>query len=99
MCAAMYICAASEGIVKVTHSHSCTHAQQIRALLCCFLQVLYCFLEEFSSFDWDRYCLSLQGPVPLQTLPSMAGALVELLLPHTPQWSVPPLPLLQNGAP
>jgi hypothetical protein len=34
------------------------------------LQVFYNFLVEFSNFDWDRYCLSLLGPVPLKDLPS-----------------------------
>eukprot|EP00878_Enallax_costatus_P034431 GHUV01038176.1.p1 GENE.GHUV01038176.1~~GHUV01038176.1.p1 ORF type:complete len:399 (+),score=95.94 GHUV01038176.1:176-1198(+) len=34
------------------------------------LAVLYNFLVEFSSFDWDHYCLSLLGPVPLKDLPS-----------------------------
>jgi hypothetical protein len=33
------------------------------------LQVLYNFLLEFSRFDWDHYCLSLLGPVPLKDLP------------------------------
>jgi len=28
------------------------------------VQVLYLFLEFFSSFDWDKYCVSLSGPVP-----------------------------------
>ena len=28
-------------------------------------QVLYHFLTEFSDFDWERYCLSLQGPIPI----------------------------------
>lgn len=37
------------------------------------LQVLYNFLVEFSNFDWDHYCLSLTGPVPLKDLPSAAG--------------------------
>lgn len=36
-------------------------------------QVLYNFLVEFSNFDWDHYCLSLQGPVPIKDLPSSHG--------------------------
>jgi hypothetical protein len=43
----------------------------------CVTQVFYNFLVEFSNFDWDRYCLSLLGPVPLKDLPSggVTGAL------------------------
>jgi hypothetical protein len=31
------------------------------------------FLEFFSNFDWDRYCVSLWGPVPLASVPVVAG--------------------------
>jgi hypothetical protein len=34
-------------------------------------QVLYTFLDFFSKFDWEKYCLSIQGPVPLRLLPSL----------------------------
>ncbi|KAL8167650.1 hypothetical protein V2J09_009149 [Rumex salicifolius] len=37
------------------------------------LEVLYCFLEFFSSFDWDNFCISLQGPVPIRSLPDMTA--------------------------
>ncbi|CAK9264202.1 unnamed protein product [Sphagnum jensenii] len=37
------------------------------------LQVLYMFLEFFSNFDWDRYCVSLWGPVPLASVPVVAA--------------------------
>ncbi|KAG1670779.1 hypothetical protein FOA52_014007 [Chlamydomonas sp. UWO 241] len=33
------------------------------------LNVLHRFVTEFCEFDWDRYCLSLQGPIPLATFP------------------------------
>lgn len=36
---------------------------------CVCAQVLYNFLVEFSRFDWDHYCLSLLGPVPIKDLP------------------------------
>lgn len=29
------------------------------------VQVLYLFLEFFSSFDWDKYCVSLSSPILL----------------------------------
>ena len=32
-------------------------------------QLLHTFLREFGSFDWDRCCLSLQGPIPLASFP------------------------------
>uniref|UniRef100_A0A0E0D757 PAP/OAS1 substrate-binding-related domain-containing protein n=1 Tax=Oryza meridionalis TaxID=40149 RepID=A0A0E0D757_9ORYZ len=37
------------------------------------LEVLYKFLEYFSKFDWDKYCISLNGPVPLSSLPNLTG--------------------------
>ncbi|KAK9103860.1 hypothetical protein Sjap_021114 [Stephania japonica] len=40
----------------------------------CFLdEVLYRFLEFFSNFDWDNFCVSLWGPVPISSLPDMTG--------------------------
>ena len=36
----------------------------LNSLFYCW-QVLYKFLAVFAAFDWDKYCLSLQGPVPL----------------------------------
>ncbi|XP_006649612.2 uncharacterized protein LOC102717136 isoform X2 [Oryza brachyantha] len=35
------------------------------------LEVLYRFLEFFSNFDWEKFCLSLRGPVPISSLPDM----------------------------
>ncbi|KVI11222.1 PAP/25A-associated [Cynara cardunculus var. scolymus] len=36
----------------------------------CFLeQVLYKFLEYFSAFDWDKYGISIMGPIRLSELP------------------------------
>ncbi|KAK4786991.1 hypothetical protein SAY86_010824 [Trapa natans] len=37
------------------------------------LEVLYRFLEFFSKFDWDNFCLSLWGPVPLRSLPDITA--------------------------
>jgi hypothetical protein len=37
------------------------------------LEVLHRFLEAFAAFDWDRYCLSLRGPVPLSSFPDPQG--------------------------
>ncbi|KAG1368621.1 Nucleotidyl transferase domain [Cocos nucifera] len=37
------------------------------------LEVLCRFLEFFSNFDWDNFCVSLWGPVPISSLPDMAG--------------------------
>jgi hypothetical protein len=33
------------------------------------LQVLRSFLRVFAAFDWDKYCLSMMGPVPLASFP------------------------------
>ncbi|KAM0877607.1 hypothetical protein ACQ4PT_035387 [Festuca glaucescens] len=34
-------------------------------------EVLYRFLEYFSKFDWDNYCISLNGPVAVSSLPNL----------------------------
>ncbi|CAM8901899.1 unnamed protein product [Rhodiola kirilowii] len=35
------------------------------------LEVLYRFLEFFSNFDWENFCVSLWGPVPIRSLPDI----------------------------
>ncbi|KAJ9188239.1 hypothetical protein P3X46_003611 [Hevea brasiliensis] len=37
------------------------------------LEVLYRFLEFFNKFDWDNFCVSLWGPVPISSLPDVAA--------------------------
>ncbi|WCJ22397.1 PAP/OAS1 substrate-binding domain superfamily [Euphorbia peplus] len=37
------------------------------------LEVLYRFLEFFSKFDWDNFCVSLWGPVPISSLPDVSA--------------------------
>ncbi|KAL5720827.1 hypothetical protein ACHQM5_013458 [Ranunculus cassubicifolius] len=37
------------------------------------LAVLYRFLDYYSKFDWDRYCISLYGPVSISSLPEIAA--------------------------
>ncbi|CAL8123638.1 unnamed protein product [Prunus armeniaca] len=37
------------------------------------LEVLYRFLEFFSKFDWDNFCVSLCGPVPISALPDVTA--------------------------
>ncbi|XP_019455941.1 PREDICTED: uncharacterized protein LOC109356832 isoform X1 [Lupinus angustifolius] len=37
------------------------------------LEVLYRFLEFFSMFDWDNFCVSLWGPVPISSLPDVTA--------------------------
>ncbi|XP_045792240.1 uncharacterized protein LOC123887013 isoform X4 [Trifolium pratense] len=37
------------------------------------LEVLYRFLEFFSKFDWDNFCVSLWGPVPISLLPDVTA--------------------------
>ncbi|WJX86814.1 hypothetical protein P8452_69075 [Trifolium repens] len=37
------------------------------------LEVLYRFLEFFSKFDWDNFCVSLWGPVPICLLPDVTA--------------------------
>lgn len=37
------------------------------------MQVLLKFLQVFSKFDWDTFCLSLQGLIPLNSFPDFKG--------------------------
>ncbi|KAL4586140.1 hypothetical protein LXL04_010772 [Taraxacum kok-saghyz] len=37
------------------------------------LEVLYRFLEFFSNFDWENFCVSLWGPVPISSLPDVTA--------------------------
>ncbi|KNA07241.1 hypothetical protein SOVF_173670 isoform B [Spinacia oleracea] len=37
------------------------------------LEVLYRFVEFFSKFDWANFCISLWGPIPICSLPSMTA--------------------------
>ncbi|KAJ6675234.1 hypothetical protein OIU85_011402 [Salix viminalis] len=37
------------------------------------LEVLYRFLEFFSKFDWNNFCVSLRGPVPISSLPDVTA--------------------------
>ncbi|KAK7338048.1 hypothetical protein VNO77_18645 [Canavalia gladiata] len=37
------------------------------------LEVLYRFLAFFSKFDWDNFCVSLWGPVPISSLPDVTA--------------------------
>lgn len=40
--------------------------------LCC-LQVLYKFLEYYSTFDWNSYCVDINGLVIIPFLPEIVG--------------------------
>ncbi|KAG5233075.1 NTP transf domain-containing protein [Salix suchowensis] len=35
------------------------------------LAVLYKFLDYYSTFDWDNYCVSINGPIPISSFPQM----------------------------
>lgn len=41
------------------------------------LAVLYKFLDYFSKFDWDNYCISLNGPVQISSLPEIIAETPE----------------------
>ena len=41
------------------------------------LAVLYRFLDYFSKFDWDNYCISLNGSVCKSSLPDIVAELPE----------------------
>ncbi|OAY46386.1 uncharacterized protein LOC110619339 isoform X3 [Manihot esculenta] len=37
------------------------------------LAVLYRFLDYYSTFDWENYCVSINGPVAISSLPEIAA--------------------------
>ncbi|KAF9594560.1 hypothetical protein IFM89_033530 [Coptis chinensis] len=37
------------------------------------LAVLYRFLDYYSKFDWDNYCINLSGPVSISSLPEIVA--------------------------
>ncbi|KAG9445479.1 hypothetical protein H6P81_016819 [Aristolochia fimbriata] len=41
------------------------------------LAVLYRFLDYFCKFDWDKYCISLHGPVAISSLPEIVAETPE----------------------
>ncbi|CAI9107140.1 OLC1v1006432C1 [Oldenlandia corymbosa var. corymbosa] len=41
------------------------------------LAVLYKFLDYFSKFDWDNYCVSLKGPVYKSSLPKIVAQMPQ----------------------
>ncbi|KAK9057522.1 hypothetical protein SSX86_022358 [Deinandra increscens subsp. villosa] len=41
------------------------------------LEVLYRFLDYYAKFDWDNYCISLDGPVCKSSLPSLPVETLE----------------------
>ncbi|PKU70993.1 hypothetical protein MA16_Dca025809 [Dendrobium catenatum] len=38
-------------------------------------EVLYRFLQFFSNFDWNNFCVSLWGPVPISSIPDITAEL------------------------
>ncbi|XVF84183.1 hypothetical protein PTKIN_Ptkin17bG0005200 [Pterospermum kingtungense] len=41
------------------------------------LSVLYKFLDYFSKFDWEKYCISLNGLIPISSLPDVVVEMPE----------------------
>ncbi|XVE84353.1 hypothetical protein DITRI_Ditri17bG0005700 [Diplodiscus trichospermus] len=41
------------------------------------LAVLYKFLDYFSKFDWENYCISLNGPILISSLPDVSVEMPE----------------------
>ncbi|XP_044509444.1 uncharacterized protein LOC123228201 isoform X3 [Mangifera indica] len=41
--------------------------------LCGPLAVLHRFLDYYSTFDWDNYCVSINGPVAISSLPKIVA--------------------------
>ncbi|CAH8392860.1 unnamed protein product [Eruca vesicaria subsp. sativa] len=44
------------------------------------LAVLFKFLDYYASFDWDNYCLTVNGPVLISSLPDMTGNDADVFL-------------------
>ncbi|KAJ4834411.1 hypothetical protein Tsubulata_007355 [Turnera subulata] len=51
--------------------------QQFHSSLNGPFQVLYKFLDYFSKFDWERYCISLRGPILISSFPDISAELHE----------------------
>lgn len=45
--------------------------------LCGPLAVLHRFLDYYSTFDWDNYCISINGPVAISSLPEIVAEIGE----------------------
>ncbi|XVE90977.1 hypothetical protein DITRI_Ditri20bG0118800 [Diplodiscus trichospermus] len=45
--------------------------------LCGPLAVLYKFLDYYSTFDWENYCISISGPVSISSLPAVVAETPE----------------------
>ncbi|XVF00370.1 hypothetical protein REPUB_Repub03eG0279700 [Reevesia pubescens] len=45
--------------------------------LCGPLAVLYKFLDYYSTFDWENYCISITGPVSISSLPAVVAETPE----------------------
>lgn len=41
-------------------------------------QVLIKFLDYYASFDWDNYCITVNGPVLISSLPDITGNYPEI---------------------
>ncbi|GAX73901.1 hypothetical protein CEUSTIGMA_g1351.t1 [Chlamydomonas eustigma] len=72
----------------VLYIFNCYHRQLSNPL-----EVLHRFLIEFSEFDWEHYCLSIQGPIPLASFPdfkveSTSELLEDPLLPEEEMSSI-----------
>ena len=52
--------------------------------------MLHRFLQVYGNFDWDRLCLTLQGPISLEKLQRREGAL-QLWLCHAVDCTLPPV--------
>ena len=42
--------------------------------------MLFKFLDYYASFDWDSYCVTVNGPVPISSLPDMPCNDAEVVL-------------------
>ncbi|KAK0592027.1 hypothetical protein LWI29_012180 [Acer saccharum] len=45
--------------------------------LCGPLEVLYKFVDYYSKFDWDNYCISINGPFPITSLQEIVAGTLE----------------------
>lgn len=58
--------------------------------------MLFKFLVEFATWNWDNYCLSLQGPIPLTSFPTPKGEVLKAVRMHafSQPAHLPPLHIL-----
>ncbi len=60
-------------VVENHHRFHCCRRERLALCITNAMQVMRHFLAELGTFDWERYCLALEGPVPIAELHKLHG--------------------------